>query len=130
MASMIRWFSPFVLTLMLGAAHAQTAFLSAFDDVPLPPGLQERVGAGYAFASDLGRIEEADAAGPAEEGAVRTYYRAALPALGWSLEVDDGAGLAFARGRERLTLAFRRGSDGALAVRYRLVTRTASLALD
>jgi hypothetical protein len=113
-----------------GAAQGQTRFLAAFEDVPAPPGLVEIEDGGFSFVSDLGRIEETSASGAVEEGAVRAYYRAALPALGWSVDGDDAAGLSFLRGRERLTLAFQRGSDGLTRVRYRMVTRTSSLALD
>jgi len=121
----------FTLALLALAApvRAETHFLAAFDDVPLAPGLTERADAAFTFTTPEGRIEEAAASGAAEEGAVRAYYRAALPALGWALE-DDGADMAFARGRERLTLAFARGSDEVLRVRYRVIARPASLALD
>ncbi|MDX2233211.1 MAG: hypothetical protein NW200_01820 [Hyphomonadaceae bacterium] len=118
------------LVAWLAPAGAQTRFLSMFDDVPLPPPLAERADASFSFPAGAGHIAETAAAGPADEGAVRAYYDAALPALGWSQEVDDAGGLAFVRGRERLTLAFARGSDGGLVVRYRIVARTASLALD
>ena len=110
-------------------AHADTRFLAAFDDIPLAPGLAERADAAFAFAEPEGRIAETTAAGAAEEGAVRAYYRAALQALGWALETD-AARMDFVRGRERLTLAFARGTDGAVTVRYRMVARPASLALD
>ena len=115
------------------SAHADTRFLAAFDDIPLAPGLTERAAAAFAFAAPEGRIAETAAAGGAEEGSVRAYYRAALPALGWALETDAATPygqMGFVRGRERLTLAFARGSDGALTVRYRIVARPASLALD
>ena len=110
-------------------AHADTRFLAAFDDIPLAPGLAEHAEAAFAFAEPEGRIAATAAVGAAEEGSVRAYYRAALPALGWAMEAD-AARMDFVRGRERLTLAFARGSDGALTVRYRIVARPASLALD
>ena len=110
-------------------ARADTRFLTAFDDVPLAPGLTERADAAFTFAAPEGRIEEATATGAAQEGTVRAYYRDALPALGWALN-GDAADMVFVRGRERLTLVFVRGSDGALRVRYRVIARPASLALD
>lgn len=112
-------------------AHAETRFLARFDDMPLAPGLTERAEAGFVFSTPEGRIAEATATGAAEEGTVRTYYRAALPALGWSQDADAAARgpLRYVRGRERLTLAFAKGSDGTLTVRYRIVARPASLAL-
>ena len=111
------------------SADADTHFLAAFDDVPIAPGLTERGDAAFTFAAPEGRIEETTAAGGAQEAVVRAYYRDALPALGWALN-GDAADMIFVRGRERLTLVFVRGSDGALSVRYRVITRPASLALD
>ena len=120
----------FVLSLAaVASAHADTRFLAAFEDVPLAPGLTERADAAFAFAAPEGRIAETAAGGAAEEGTVRAYYRAALPALGWAVE-SDAAEIVFVRGRERLTLTFAQGSDGALSVRYRVIARPASLALD
>lgn len=113
-----------------GAATAQARFLATFEDVPLAPGLEEQAGRAFTFAGPGGAIEETVAAGAADEGAVRSFYRLGLEALGWSLEDDGGRRLAFARGRERLTLTFTPGSDGRLSVRYRMVARGASLALD
>ncbi len=123
-----------VLSLALATtAHADTRFLAVLDDVPLAPGLTERIDSTFTFAAPEGRIAETTAIGATEEGAVRAYYRAALPALGWALD-GDAAVMTFARGRERLTLVFVRasqgGSDGALSVRYRVIARPASLALD
>jgi hypothetical protein len=131
MPGMIRTLAALAVLASCGSvARAETRFLSTLDDVPLAPALVEQTTQGFAFLSETGRIIEADAVGLTAEGAVRAYYRAALPALGWSMERDDQAGLFFARGRERLTLAFQHGSDGALAVRYRIVARASSLALD
>jgi hypothetical protein len=111
-------------------ADAETRFLAAFDDVPLAPALEEQGDAAFAFGTPQGRIADALAVGAADEAGVRAWYAAALPALGWSMEADSPAAMAFVRGRERLTLSFSRGSDGALAVRYRMVAHPASLALD
>lgn len=121
----------FVVSLALVAtAQAETRFLAAFDDVPLAPGLSERAEAAFVFAGAGGRIAETAASGAASATAdVRRYYAEALPALGWALE-QAGEGLVGVRGRERLTLAFVRGSDDAVTVRFRLVSRPASLALD
>ena len=116
-----------VISLTLsGAAVAETRFLAALDDVPLAPGLEERADATFAFASAEGRIAEAAASGRTTRTAVNGYYAEALPALGWTLDRAD----TFVRGRERLTLDYGLGSDGALTVRFRLVARPASLALD
>lgn len=116
----------FLAAITLAPAHAETRFLAAFDDVPLAPGLIERADAAFAFATSEGRIAETSAAGQGGEDAARAWYAEALPALGWARQDD----LTFVRGRERLTLAFATGSDGALTVRFRLIARPASLALD
>jgi hypothetical protein len=115
-----------LVLLQAPAAVAETRFLAAFEDIPLAPGLGERAEAAFVFVAAEGRIAEAMAAGRNTEGAVRAYYGGALPALGWAAEGAD----SFVRGRERLTLAYATGSDGALTVRFRLVARPASLALD
>lgn len=120
-----------ILFLALAApAVAETRFLTAFEDIPIAPALQERENAAFAFGTPQGRLADALAVGATDEAGVRAWYAAALPALGWSLEDDRSAAMAFVRGRERLTLSFSRGSDGALAVRYRMVAHPASLALD
>lgn len=115
-----------LVLLQAPSAFAETRFLTAFEDIPLAPGLGERAEVEFAFTAAEGRIAEAMAEGRATEGAVRAYYGEALPALGWAAEGAD----SFVRGRERLTLAYATGSDGALIVRFRLVARPASLALD
>ncbi len=72
-----------------GAAHAQgktgqdnSAFISAIDDLPLMPGLVEEAG-GVVFDSPGGRIVEAYAIGDVSQSAVRDFYAATLPQLGW-----------------------------------------------
>lgn len=111
-------------------AGAETQFLAAFADVPLAPGLAEQGTAAFAFTGQEGRIAETVASGRGQSARrARDYYLEALPALGWALQPASGD-LVFLRGRERLTLAFADGSDGALTVHFRLVVRPASLALD
>lgn len=110
-------------------AHSEPRFLQTLDDIPLAPGLQERAAAGFDFATPEGRISEVEAAGAGDEDAVRAYYRAALPALGWAL-AEDQARMEFIRGRDRLQVSFGQGSDGSLEVRYRVISRPASMALD
>lgn len=119
-----------IALLAAAPAHAETRFLAAFDDIPLAPGLAEVANSAFAFAAAEGRIAESTATGrEADLPAVRAWYAQALPALGWALQSDAGD-LVFARGRERLTVTLARGSDGAATVRFRLVARPASLALD
>ena len=60
-------------------------FFRSIDDLPLAPGLTEVVEEGVEFESPAGRIVTAVAGGDTRPGAVRTFYRKALPPLGWSL---------------------------------------------
>ena len=69
--------------LPLARVHAQAVFLSGIADLPLMPGLAEQFEAGLVFDNQDGRIVRATAIGRLQAAAVRRYYRAALPALGW-----------------------------------------------
>ena len=122
----------FFAALMFSApALADARFFSAIDDLPLAPGLSETRG-GFAFDGPEGRIIGARAAGAATPDAVRAFYAASLPALGWSLAPEpsaDAGSLHFVRGRERLTLAISEAGSGAL-IEARLVIRPASMSVD
>ena len=58
-------------------------FVAGIDDLPLAPGLEEAPGA-VVFDKPDGRIVEADAGGRVPAAAVRAFYRAVLPAFGWT----------------------------------------------
>ncbi len=103
-----------VLLLAAQAARAEV-FLAGLEDVPVMPGIAVVGGAGVAFDTPAGRIVEAYASGAVTRDAVRRYYRAALPQLGWT---RTGA-LAFEREGERLTLELL-GEAGAVTVRFEL----------
>ncbi len=97
--------------------HAQTApgFLTAIADLPLTPGLAERVEDGVVFENRDGRIVRATAVGRVSEPAVRRFYRLALPALGWEPAGTD----RFVREGEVLRLELV-PDDGRLTVRFAL----------
>lgn len=79
----------FALTLLLGAPPARAeGFLSAYEDLPLPPGLTEVPGSGLAFDSPSGRIVEAYAHGGIKAADALKFYAATLPQLGWTREGD------------------------------------------
>ena len=79
----------FALALILGSGSAWAGpFLSAYEDLPLAPGLTEAAGAGVAFDSPSGRIVEAYAHGPVKAAEVLKFYAATLPQLGWRRESD------------------------------------------
>ena len=75
----------FALALLLGPASAWAeAFLSVYEDLPLPPGLTEVMGSGMSFDSPSGRIVEAYAHGTAKAADILKFYSATLPQLGWT----------------------------------------------
>ena len=88
-----------LLLLTLTAGRAEQ-FLTGFEDVPLMPGIEPVVGSDVMFDSPVGRIVEAYATGTVTSKALRSYYRAALPQLGWTLTGP----LKFSREGERLTI--------------------------
>lgn len=88
-------------------AFAQTAYFSALDELPLPPGFSESAPPGV-FEAPEGRILAMSAEGGGEGLAVRDFYHETLPALGWSEHVREDGALEFRRGRERLSLTLER----------------------
>ena len=72
-----------VLLLSSGTARAQ-AFLSVYDDLPLPPGMAEMVESGLSFDTPGGRIVEGYARGSLKASAIIAFYAATLPQLGWT----------------------------------------------
>lgn len=88
-------------------AFAQTAYFSAADDLPLPPGFAESAPPAV-FEAAEGRIVALSAEGPGEGLAIRDFYYAALPPLGWAIGQRDDGALEFRRGRERLTFTLER----------------------
>ncbi|HYD98145.1 MAG TPA: hypothetical protein VEH84_02060 [Alphaproteobacteria bacterium] len=86
----------------LGAAPAPAAesYVPGFDDLPLAPGLRADPDGAVAIDDAAGRIVSAEAEGAAEPGAVRSFYAATLPQLGWRA---DGGG-TYSRGAEKLRL--------------------------
>jgi len=88
-------------------ASAQTAYFSALDDLPLPPGFNESAPPGL-FEAPEGRILALSAEGAGEGAAIRDFYYETLPALGWTEHVRADGALEFRRGRERLSLTLER----------------------
>lgn len=85
-------------------------FFADMDDMPVMPGLVEDLDATVVFDRPDGRIVEAAAAGPVTPAAIRQFYQAALPSLGW--EAKAGASMVFRRGAERLSLDITDAGDG------------------
>ena len=96
-----------------------TAFADAFvpgtEDVPLMPGLAPVAGSSVVFDKPEGRIVEAQAAGKVTRAAVRAFYEASLPRLGWT----GGSADAWRREGEVLRLDYRE-ERGVLTVGFTL----------
>lgn len=103
---------------LLLAVHPTRAeqFLAGFEDVPVMPGIEIVEGSGVAFDSPAGRIVQAYASGPVTREAVRAFYEASLPQLGWS---RTGL-LAFRREGESLTIELLGDEPGTVTVRFEL----------
>ena len=86
----IRYVTAALALILLAAAAPARAegFLSAYEDLPVAPGLTEIAGSGVAFDSDNGRIVEAFAHGQVKVAEVLKFYAATLPQLGWTRETD------------------------------------------
>lgn len=108
----------FLLVVMLAAPSGTSAaeFFHAIDDLPLAPGMTEAVDQGIKFDSPAGRIVTAEAQGEGDIEAVRTFYRKALPPLGWEPLPND----MYRREGEILTLQFVR-TGRRISVQVRLV---------
>jgi len=75
----------FALVVLLTGGHARAqGFLTAYEDLPLPPGLTEATGSGLSFDTPGGRIVEAYARGPGKPAEILAFYTATLPQLGWT----------------------------------------------
>lgn len=91
-------------------------FLSIAEDVPLMPGLAESPDAATVFDKPAGRIANTEAKGAVAAAAVRQFYAATLPQLGWETLAPE----RYRREAEQLRLSFT-GRDGALTVRFELL---------
>ncbi|HEX9809719.1 MAG TPA: hypothetical protein VGC25_08955 [Alphaproteobacteria bacterium] len=102
-------------------AHAD-GFLAALDDVPLMPGLAERVEDGVSFEAATGRIVEAVAQGRRgprlDRARVVAFYGEVLPGLGWRRTGET----RFVREGEVLVLAVDE-TPGRVLVRFALRPR-------
>jgi hypothetical protein len=94
-----------LLALLAGPVlAADPEYLTTVSDLPLPPGLVEDVDAGVSFDKPEGRIVEALARGSLTKLEVGSFYRAALPGLGWKPLSDDEPGTRWQRGGEILSV--------------------------
>lgn len=85
------------------------AFLQNLNDVPLMPGLYERLDAGVVFDEPEGRIVEAEAtAEGVQTPEIQQFYRKSLPQMGWQYR-DPGR---FSKNGESLKIAIEEGMQG------------------
>lgn len=105
-------------------AFAQTAYFSAADDLPLPPGFSESAPPGV-FEAPEGSILALSAEGGGDPLAVRDFYYETLPALGWVEQRRADGALEFRRGAERLSFTLER-----VGQRLLLGVRVAVLSAD
>ena len=77
-----------LLAVLASGPALADGFLSAYEDLPLAPGLTEIEGSGLSFDSPSGRIVEAYAEGKVTAAAVLGFYATTLPQLGWTRESD------------------------------------------
>ena len=94
------------LILVCGAgapAAAQPAYLQDVTDMPLPAGFTEDDAASMAFDKPGGRIIEAAARGTGSATGVVSFYRNALPELGWT-ESGHAGNLVWQRDGELLRI--------------------------
>jgi hypothetical protein len=97
-----------LLMLALPAAAARADdFVAGTEDVPLMPGLAPVAGSSLVFDKPQGRIVEAQAAGKLTREAVRQFYAATLPQLGWRALGSN----AWRREGETLRLDFHERDD-------------------
>ena len=103
---------PGVLALLIARCGPAAAdgFLSAVEDLPLAPGLNEMSDAALSFDTPGGRIVEGAAKGAVDAGAVLRFYGATLPQLGWVQDSDTRFH------RESETLRLEPTSDGRILV--------------
>ncbi len=93
----------FVAAPAVAVDDSPPVFLSAMPDVPVMQGLRELPEHGVMFDKPGGRIIESVAQVDSGSWAqIQSYYREALPQLGWSILSDD----IYVRGDESLHLEF------------------------
>ena len=86
------FFSVFLNVLIVApasiTAQQGARFLSVMEEMPLMPGLVEVKDAAVIFDGPSGRIIEAFVVGSVQVDAIRAFYAAALPQLGWARQAN------------------------------------------
>ena len=113
-----------ILSVVIVAPVSTTAqqvarFLSVMEEMPLMPGLVEVTDAAVSFDGPSGRIVEAFVAGGVQADAVRAFYAATLPQLGWARQTNG----EYRRDSEILRLEVVPAPAGAKGAGVRFVLR-------
>lgn len=123
--SICRFFASTLFALVMSLSFAVPAsavdFLRAIQDLPLPSGFVE-FGDPVEFETPFGRIVETKAEGAGTIDQSLAYYKASLPAFGWTLVK---APLVFERGTERLYIDVK-SIDTGVRAEFKLVVQPAS----
>jgi hypothetical protein len=106
-----------LLAATMPGARAGEAFFQGLDDLPLMPGLAERVAEHATFDTPAGRIVARGADGPVSRDAVLRFYAETLPQLGW----QPAAGGIYTRNGEKLQIEFPRRPAGARGLGVRIL---------
>lgn len=117
---MSRFALPAFALVLAAPALAEARYFSVIDDVPMPPGFTEVAASADDFSGPGGRILLSEAEGAGSDGAVRDFYEAALPQLGWAVSPQPNGALVFQRGREQLSFTLD-SADGRTLLGVRLV---------
>jgi len=97
-----------LLALVLAGPPAGAADMLEAFDIPVMAGLDLEPEQSLMFDSPEGRVAEAVLSGPRDPAAVRRFYEASLPMLGWQPQPAENTGdsqrLLYWRADERLEL--------------------------
>ena len=109
-------FVAFLVTTGPIGAYGGEGFVAGFEDLPLMDGLAVVDQAGIVFDTPGGRIVERYATGAVPAARVREFYRATLPALGWT----ESGPAKFRRDGEYLTVSVLGAGEATVMVRFSL----------
>lgn len=105
----------FILAAPWGAGAADARFFETLYDIPVMPGMAELPDRALTFDKPEGRFAQAGAAGAGvSAAAIKAFYAASLPQLGWTPSGVDSGADAYVREGEKLTLSV--GSEGGYQV--------------
>ena len=93
-----------------GFVWSTEKFLTGFSDLPIMPGMQELPDSNISFDTASGRIVEVSAKTEQTVERILSFYKNALPQLGWRVEKDT----MFVRDTEILIIDLRKDGDSVI----------------